>query len=333
MPDQDPPSTPPPGPTPGSTPTSTTARRAGVDVRAREIRTGAGLEESKYNTELIEFLQKYSVYIMLAIVLVVGGYFFYNRYQEKKTDALGAAFEALDKALAPQQQNLDVSPEVLLAIASDHAGQASVPLLARLAAADQWLLSSARGLLPGAEVDSATGVAKNAEDALTSDKAAELLAKAKEQYGSVKESAAGKSGLVLFELRALFGLAAVAESAGPTDATQWEVAKGHYQAAQALAKASGHHPIADLAQKRLADVDTLKDVGGVIPEDQIVTFKKPEPIALPAGTPGLSVPSLSGPSALPGLNVPGLSMPAAPAPQPTQPAPPAPAPPPPAPAP
>jgi len=306
-----PPSGPASGPSSGPSSGLSSGKRAGVDVRAREIKTGAGLEESKYNTDVIEFLQKYSVYIMLAIVVIAGGWFFYTRFQEKKTDELGAAFEALDKALEPQRSGLDVSPEVLVSIAGDHSGKASVSLLARLAAGDQWLLSSARGLLPGAEVDAQTGVSKNADDVLTSQAATDLLGKAKEQYELVRGQVTGQSGKVIFELRALFGLASVAESG-----QQWDVAKGHYQSAEALAKVGGYKQVAELAGNRLADLETLKDLPALVSDSQIVTFKKPEPIALPMGVPGLSMPSLSSPGAglpgMPALTPPSLNTPPAP---------------------
>jgi hypothetical protein len=291
-----------PVPAPAPTPAPTPARRSGVDVRAGEIRTGAGLEESRYNLEFIEFLRKWGPWVLIVLAGALLAWRFYGDYRKGQQADLAKAWAELDAALAPMRSAQDGSPDVLLRVASDHPTKGAVPLLARLGAADQWVLSASKGLLPGAQVDMATGAVKSADDILSTEKRDELLAKAKEQYQSVADASKGDPARTEFELRALFGLASVAETLG-----NWDQAKGHYEAAKALANARQFGIIEKLATERLADLEKLRSMPPLLPAEKVVSFNKPEPAPAPIAPLKLDpvAPSLTTPSTGPSTGTPG----------------------------
>lgn len=271
-------------------------------MRGREIRTGAGLEESRLNQDFIDALRKYGTPVLLIILIVTVGWVGWQRWQASKNAKRATAFVDLEAQMPRQDLSLgmmprDVSPDVLVRVAEDHAGEGSAPLLARLAAGDQWLASAARGVQPGAELDPLTGELKRAEDALDAAGVTELLGKAKGQYDAVLSATEAVPGKAVLALRALFGLAGVAETAALTDATQWDVAKGLYDRAAGLAERSKFATIAEVARERGKSIDELKALPPLLAREQVQSYTKPEPVApavVPGGASG-AAPDVGGP--------------------------------------
>ncbi|MCU0688904.1 MAG: hypothetical protein MUE97_04085, partial [Phycisphaerales bacterium] len=154
---------------PASSSPASAPRSEGPSVRGREIRTGAGLEESRLNQDFIDALRKYGTPVLLIILIVTVSWLGWQRWQASKNAKRATAFVDLEAQMPQRDPSMfatprDVSPDVLLRVAEDHTGEGSAPLLARLAAADQWLASAARGVQPGAELDPLTGALKRPED-------------------------------------------------------------------------------------------------------------------------------------------------------------------------
>lgn len=270
------------------TPTPPPEPKRPVDVRAGEIRTGAGLEESRYNVEFIEALRKYSTPVLLIVAAIVAGYWGFGRWKAARDTARASAFTELEAQLRTTGQGGQVSPDVLLRIAEDAAGQGAAPLIARLTAADQWVLSASLGLAPGAERDPATNAVKNKDDILTPEQRTQLLTKAKEQYQLVLDQTQGIRRQAIFSLRAIFGLAAVAESNA-----QWDQAKALYEQSGQLAASTGFPAIEAFAKSRGASVDELKTLPVLVPESAVQSFAPPPPVVVP---PMPTEPSLATPS-------------------------------------
>lgn len=281
----------------------------GLDARQRQIKEGAGLDESRVNQEFVEFLRVWLPWILGAIAVVLGGWVGWQRWTQHKHQVIAQAFADYDAAVMPASSGLDLDVSLLIRLAEEHGGKASIPELSRLAAANQLVLSASKGIAPGAEVDAQTGAVKNATDLLTIERQRELVQQAAGLYEQVLSSTRGVKGRELFAIQALMGLAATSE--GKSD---WEKAKGHYAEAKSLAEANVYPKIAAVAEERMRTIDELKGAVPPLPKDLILSFNKPQATA-PSGQPGtmgvpitINPPAGGGPSAAPGLTLPGTTL-------------------------
>lgn len=217
-----------------------------MDKRQQDIQVGAGQTESRLNREFIDFLRRVSWPVTIVVLVGVLGYVGYERYQESRRSALAAAFADLQDAVSSG------NPVVMLRVAEDHAGQGAVPTLARLAAADALLWSAVIGLEPGATVKP-DGTTETPEDLLSPELVARALERARGQYTLVAQSTADSPAEIYLHLGALFGLAALEETAGAADA-----ARGHYQAIiDSAERAKLPDTVLAEARGRLESVGTL----------------------------------------------------------------------------
>lgn len=104
---------------------------------------GAGLQESRLNTELIAFLKKYGNRALLVLLVVVLAYVGLSRYQEWQVARAERAFLDYEAARATGD------PTGLVRVAEEHGGIRSVASLARLEAATRLIASARTGLRPG----------------------------------------------------------------------------------------------------------------------------------------------------------------------------------------
>lgn len=211
-----------------------------MDDRQRTIVEGAGLEESRLNQDFIEWLRKWGTPILMVVVVVSGGYAAWNmwaRFQERSHDEAYAQFHAAAVA---------GSPDNLVVVAEQHRGKGAIYEMALIEAADAYLASARTGVRPGGSSD-------NAEDLLDEEQRQSNLRRAGELYQSLLDATAkSPRGRELHTLNGLFGVAAVAESAGQTDR-----AREHLSSAAELAERAAFPKIAEVARERIATLDTL----------------------------------------------------------------------------
>jgi predicted negative regulator of RcsB-dependent stress response len=282
----------------------------GLDARQRQIKEGAGLDESRVNQEFVEFLRVWLPWILGAIAVVLGGWVGWQRWTQHKHQVIAQAFADYDAAVMPANSGLDLDVSLLIRLAEEHAGKASIPELSRLAAANQLMLSASKGIAPGAELDPATGNAKNATDLLTIERQRELVQQASGLYEQVLTSTRGVKGRELFAIQAMMGLAATSEGKG-----EWDKAKQYYTDAKGLAEASVYPKIALVAEERMKTIDELKGASPLLPKDLILSYSKPQATA-PSGQPGtMAVPITinppaggTSPSSVPGLTLPSATL-------------------------
>lgn len=217
-----------------------------MEERQQKIREGAGLEESRLNTEFIDWLRKYSTPLLLVVAIGAGGYALYNRYKKDKAEKMDQATVELESALN------SASPTNLIAVASDNASRGAVPLLAKLAAADLSLDAFRTGV-PAGVILGQNGELPEGVKMLTEDERQAQLTKASELYQSVVDGADSTLGQQLAAVNATMGLSAVAECKGDFDK-----ARQTYTAAGERAKKIGMTDIAALAQKRIDSLDSIK---------------------------------------------------------------------------
>jgi tetratricopeptide (TPR) repeat protein len=191
------------------------------------------LTESRLNQEFIFWLKEKGPTWLLVVLVGLVAWIAVGRYQEYRSSKHSSAFFDLEKA---------TDPEALESVAEDHQGVAAVSQLARLGAADRYLI----------EVDrrrDSTDIEETLDDAAIN----ERLDKAEGLYRAVLDTAARDSGERLFAVQALFGLASVAEARGEFD----EAADYYEQAADVAGEA--YEPIAARARARKESVASLED--------------------------------------------------------------------------
>lgn len=259
-----------------------------MDERQSQIKEGAGLEESRINEELIEFLNKWSFPVLLVIAIISGGYFVKNKYEQRKIARRDAAFAQLGAVEATQSPSI-VS---LTAIADEFQGVGSVAELARLKAADMHMRAVRSGVDPA---DDTT--------VLSDDDRKFHLEKAEGLYRSVLDAVKDDAAKALLAANAAFGLASVAESRGDAD-----TARSEYEQAKAYASQSGYTPLASVADEMIASLSDAPPAPLPSKADLPTMPYEQTPEAAPATTPaepGADVPATEAPMPeAPGADVP-----------------------------
>jgi hypothetical protein len=218
-----------------------------MDERQQQIREGAGLEESRLNQEFIDFLQKWSMPLLVIAAIAAVGYAGWGKVKAARQEKVNAAFREFEAA----SQGDSPSPETLRRIADDFDGIRGVGSLARLAAADAYLRTVRSGVRPGTQLND-DGTLKSPEDALSPQDAASALDQAKALYQRTYDETASDSTRVLVTIHALYGLASVAESK-----KDFGAARSSYETLARLAEGTPYAAHGLIAKKRSANVDRL----------------------------------------------------------------------------
>ncbi len=206
-----------------------------MDERQMDIKERAGLEETKFDQNFLNWFNKWGNRILwlalIALGLYVGNQWF-GKWQRAQ----------IDKAFSEYQEvfTIDPTPEAMLAVASKHGGTRGIGSMARLAAADQYLSAVRQGLVVGA-ILAPDGTLLTQDDALSDEDRAFYLDQAQTQYQMVFDENSADSDLAIHAMGAGFGMAAVAESRGELEkAGEW------YTRVEALA---GEHGYTDVVTR------------------------------------------------------------------------------------
>ena len=231
-----------------------------MDERKEQLQVGAGLQESRLNTDLIDFLKKWYAPVVIFICVIVLGYrgmLWLQDYRDGQIDSAFSAYEAA-RGTTSADRILTGNPDNLVLVANEHDGKASIWELAKLDAGEIWLGSAWRGLRTGVDLQ---GILD--EDILTEEQIAEYLTKARGEFERVLERVRGDDDLRTFELRALDGLSAVAMSEGHR-----EEARGYLEQ---LAERAGtdFERVASIAQLTIENMDSIPQNVGIIAEADI----------------------------------------------------------------
>lgn len=279
-----------------------------MDDRHRQITEGKGLQESRYNQEFIDFLNKWSTPVLVVVLLAAlawAGMRWWKREHAKSHDDAFVQFNEADRA---------GKPDNLLLVAREVGAYGSVGELATLRAADQLHSSARRGVAPG-------GNPSNPGDVLNAEQKKESLAKAGELYKRVMESAAKRPELFHHEVSGRAGLIAVLIDQGEMDRARTLI---NEQISRA--RALKLQDVASWSEERLKTLDSATAQKPLLLNDQIASYVSslsnqpaPQPpagnvINVPPGTQEMVIP----------LRPPGGEQAPAPS-QPEQPTPPPPA--------
>ena len=221
-----------------------------MDERQAQIKDRAGLEESRVNQEFVAFIQKYAMHALLVVAILAFGYRGWQWLQERRVDRANEAFRQLELAGTAET----ASPDTLIGIAGDFEDVKGVAILARLRAADAYMIAVRRGVHPGAPLNP-DGTLQNETDAVTDESRSFLLDNAQREYETVRQKTTGKPAMAIHEIRALYGLAAVAETRDDVEA-----AKRYYENVISVAEHNGLTPHPEIARERIETLPQIQNV-------------------------------------------------------------------------
>lgn len=271
-----------------------------MDERQRQIKEQAGLDESKVNEEMIDFLRKWGTPILLVIALISVAYAANSHFKQRAADKMEEAFAELAAAAGSQTP----SPESLRRLGEDYDGVRAVGVLARLQAADIYLATLRTGLKPGATPK--PDGSNDPGDLVTPEERTLYLNQARELYQKVIEGSAGKPGRDSLHLNGLYGLAAVEECAGAFDR-----AREIYGMLAGVAERAGFGAHAELARKRSGELESLATAPTLLSQAQLPALPTPPAPAMPTLPIGPELPPVT-PEVPPAPAAPPADPPAAP---------------------
>lgn len=176
-----------------------------MDERQTQVVSGAGLQESRINTEFVEFLSKWGprvLYVLLAVVLAFLGLQQWERHKIRLNDQAFADYEA---------QVASRSPDLLLKVAEDHAGNHAVWSLATRDAANLIMDAAIIGTKPGADP-----LAPQPTDVLTAEERSGMFQQAEKLYKDIIAKNPGGEGQLIYAEQARWGLTSAQLSLGKT---------------------------------------------------------------------------------------------------------------------
>ncbi|MEM9372311.1 MAG: hypothetical protein AAGA55_01590 [Planctomycetota bacterium] len=250
-----------------------------MDDRQTQIRSGAGLEESRLNEEFIDFLKKWSTPVLWLIVIIGAAWWGLRYLEQQRVAERDNAFASLNEALSGGNP----SPSSLRTIADTFDGVGSVSELALLQAVDIYLRAAISGVEPGAEIDPVTGLATNEADVLDASQVTSYLGQALEISRGVADATAGVAGKELLSYQAFMRLAAAQEGLASIDE-----AKSSYERAADAARAGGYTALAQLAETRGASADAVASAGELPSRDAMKPLPGEEALDSPVTLPGVS---------------------------------------------
>ena len=221
------------------------------NIRLGELKEGAGLEDSRINQDFVDFIRKWSTPLLMVAAAIAIGYFLYNKRIEARQAHIDEAFTQYNQSA----NTFSPSPDALRRIAEDYDDVKGVSVMARIAAADEYLRSVQRGIRPGSPLDPQSGEPENEEDYLNDAGRDQLLGEAEAMYRAVWNDTQGNPAMAIHTLSALYGLAAVSESRMDVDA-----AKNALDQAMALAEDRGFIEHVALTRQRIEGLPRLTRV-------------------------------------------------------------------------
>ncbi len=250
-----------------------------MDERQQNVTVGAGLQESRLNTELIDFLGKYWHYPVFIAAIIAGVYLglgWLEREREKKVDA---GFDAINAALTDPQRAGD--PDLVIDAAAEHRGKASVWEVGTLNGIDILLESARLGISPTASTTAF--FAPQPGDLITEEQARASVERARTLAKEVLDATKGKSNKDFFALKARWSLASAELGLGNRDEAIAAM-KAYKEQAQSM----GLTDRVEAADARLDLIARSASAHALLPKAELPTENQ-APVA--TSNPGLGAPT------------------------------------------
>jgi hypothetical protein len=234
-----------------------------MDDRQTQIREGAGLEESRINRDLIDFLNKWSSPVLFLLAGLAAAWWGMQQLEKRKIAKIDRAFSDLDTAFVGGNP----SPDSLQTLATEYEGVRAVPEMALLTTTDIYLGAFIRGVEPGAQLDRVSGQPMDEADKLDETQRGTYLSSAGDLAQRVVDMTQDNDAKAMLTVQALVRLAVVSEGKRDFDA-----AKAHYSRAAEIAQSNGFPILAQFATNRAADVETLGEVDALPSRDELTAL-------------------------------------------------------------
>ncbi len=241
-----------------------------MDDRQQNIEVGAGLQESRINQELLDWLNKWGSWILTGVLIVVLAYLGYIKYQEYQANQRDTAFAAYMTArgIISPAGVLNGSPDNLLTLADEKTGIGAVSNLARLDAAEIYLGWARLGLATGAISDANLQPAP--ADILSAEQEADLFTRAYDLFKRVAADTSANDAQSLLHLKAQWGMAASSVSLDEFDRAAQE-----YESARAFAETLGMPDLVASAERSISKIENWKTPLAVYPESELPPELRP----------------------------------------------------------
>lgn len=237
-----------------------------MEQRQTQVQVGAGLQESRLNTDLINFLQKYGSWAVYALLAVVLGYLGLNYLERKQEENRDAAFADYRSATSAS------SPASLVDTATKHEGT-TVASMSRIEAVRLYVDSARRGLKPGTDL-----AAPKPEDKLDEAGKRQMMADADKLIDAILGDKAAPAAL---KQQARWFRAGVQADGGDIDG-----AIRTMQELESQAKALGFADQEIKAKERIAHLGKLKNIKPIFAKaDLPESAREPDAPAPAAGGP------------------------------------------------
>jgi hypothetical protein len=236
-----------------------------MEQRQTQVQVGAGLQESRLNTDLINFLQKYGSWAVYALLVVVLGYIGWDKWKVHQEGVRDEAFA--DYRAASTSSN----PASLIDAATKHAGT-TVAAMSRIEAVRLYVDGARRGLKPGADP-----LKPVPEDKLDEAGKRTMVADANKL---IDEILADRSAPAALAQQALWFRAGIQADSGDVDA-----AVATMKTLEEKAKALGFADQEAKARDRVAHLTKLKALKPLFAKADLPESAR-EPVAPPPQVPG-----------------------------------------------
>jgi len=230
-----------------------------MDDRQTQIREGAGLEDSRVNQEFVDFIKKWSSPVLIVLACASLAWAGFQHLERKKTEKLNTAFAQLDETT----QGGNPSPSSLKTVAEEYKGVGSVSAIALLATTDIYINAFVSGIDPSGETDTLTGQPAMLDEAQRK----VYLEEAGKTANEVLALTRDVPGKELLAMQAMSRLASINE--GKRD---FDGAKTMYERLAAAAASAQFPSIANMANTRIANLDSLKDLPALPSDADLVSL-------------------------------------------------------------
>lgn len=238
--------------------------------QGRQVEIGAGLQESRLNTELIEWLQKWGprfIYMLLVVVLAYLGWEKWTQYRERQIDEAFAEYQA---------EVSSENPDILFDVAEKHDGRGSVWTLASLDGANLLLRAARTGVRAGADVYNPAE-----DDLLSQQERTNTLETALAKFETILARHENDTKKTRFAQEARWGIASAAISLGDIDRAR-TVLTEYVE----VGKDTGFSDNVLLGNQRLQMLDRVASAVQIFPEDQLPEANRtPDPAAAANSSP------------------------------------------------
>lgn len=279
-----------------------------MDDRLKQIKEGAGLDESRLNQEFVDALKKYSTPVLVVLAIVAGIYVFYVRRERQRAVELDQSLVQFDSAF---ESKAPTSLQAVAESAPDYSGAKSMALLAL---GDIHLEEFRTGVPSGTQLTGDGAIQTEGGKFLTQPERDEKLREAERAYQRVVDLTQSDADRRLQYFNALAGLAAVEEAKGQLDA-----AKISYTRIADLAEKQGYPALAATMRRFAESTGALKDAPRLYNASELASATAPA-VPFTTGLQGIQARDAQGnPINVPGLTPiapPGSATPIAPAPTP-----------------